>query len=107
MEAQVLAVDGQGQALAGQNLTVRLKRHSWHLVLQASDFTLNAPKYLTSVVDELVEERALVSEDKPVTLRFSLREAGVYLVGVESRDRLGRSRRVGVDFFANGEAVVS
>lgn len=107
VEAQVLAVDGQGQALAGQSLTVRLKKRSWHSVLQASDFTLDAPKYLTSVVDELVEERALVSEDKPVTLRFSLREAGVYLVEVESRDRLGRSQRVGVDFFADGEAAVS
>jgi uncharacterized protein YfaS (alpha-2-macroglobulin family) len=107
VEAEVLVVDGEGKPLSGQQLRARLKRRSWHSVLQASDFTLQAPKYLTDVVDEVVEERALVSEDHPVTLRFPLPQAGVFLVELEGRDRLGRSQRVALDFFAGGEEAVS
>ncbi len=107
VEASVVVVDARGKALAGQSIKVRLSRRSWHSVLTESDFTLQAPKYLTRVVDEKLEERSLVSEDHPLKLAFTLPQAGVYVVEVEGTDRLGRSQRVALDFFAGGEEAVS
>ncbi len=106
VRAQVVAVGPDGKGLAGQELTFRVKRRSWHSVLQLSDFTTEAPRYVTEVVDEVVSERSLISQVSPTEVTLAVREAGVYLVEVEGRDRLGRTQVVSVDFFlAGGEAV--
>jgi len=107
VKAQVVAVGPDGQALAGQELTFRVKKRSWHSVLQLSDLTTEAPRYVTEVVDEVVSERSITSQAAPTEVTLPVREAGVYLVEVEGRDRLGRTQVVSVDFFLAGPEAVS
>jgi len=104
---QVLALDHTGQPVAGLNITARLKRRQWHSYLQASDFSEGAARYVTDQVDELIEERSVVSAAGPLPLSFSVDGAGVYLVELEARDALGRAQVVTVDLYAGGDEAVS
>ena len=107
IEAQALAVDGQGAAIAGLEITARFIRRNWSSILQASDFAQGSAKYVTQTIDETLVEQKIVSAAEAQTLSFEPREAGVYLVQLEARDRLGRRQQVSVDFFVGGQTPVT
>jgi hypothetical protein len=98
VEPDVLAVDAAGQPLAGVDMTVRFIKRNWTSVLQASDFSQGAAKYVTQKV---------ASTKEALRLAFEAREAGVYLVQVEGSDRIGRRQQVSVDFFVGGDTPVT
>jgi uncharacterized protein YfaS (alpha-2-macroglobulin family) len=107
IEPDVIAVDAVGQPLAGLDLTVRFIRRNWTSVLQASDFSQGAAKYVTQIIDETLVEKKVTSTKEAMRLAFEAREAGVYLVQVEASDRIGRRQQVSVDFFVGGETPVT
>lgn len=104
---EVLVLGPDEKPLAGQPVTVRLRQRRWHSHLRASDFTDGVARYVTEMVEEDLEERLVTSGTAPVAADFTLPEAGVYVVELEARDRLGRSQRVAVDLFAGGGEPVA
>ena len=103
IEPEVVLEDAQGKAISGQPMTVRLIRRQWNSILQASDFTQGSAKYVTEVIEDTVAETTLTSGAVPATLSFPIKGAAVYVVEVESQDKLGRLQTVKVDLFAGGE----
>ena len=99
-------VVGPGEELlGGQEVTVRLLHRQWHSHLRASDFTDGVARYVTDVVDEEISKQTLTSTEAPLLVPLELPEAGVYVVELVSRDRLGRAQVVAVDLFAAGEGT--
>ena len=107
IDPQVEALDGEGHALAGLKMTVRLIRRNWNAILQASDFASGAAKYDTQVIDTTAEERSLTSAAAPTSLHFAARESGVYIVELTAADQAGRSQTVRVDSFVAGGTPVT
>lgn len=107
LEPEILVVGPNDQPIAGQELTVRLHRRAWHSHLQASDFTDGVARYVTDVVDEKISEQVVVSAKEGLKLPLALPGAGVYVVEVEGRDRLGRAQVLAIDLFAAGDEKVS
>jgi uncharacterized protein YfaS (alpha-2-macroglobulin family) len=107
IDPQVLALDGQGHALAGLQMSVKLIRRNWNSVLQASDFAAGAAKYDTQVIDETIAERKITSTADAVALHFETPESGVYIVEVTAADKAGRTQTVRLDSFLAGETPVT
>ncbi|MTJ79761.1 MAG: alpha-2-macroglobulin [Telmatospirillum sp.] len=103
IEPEILVEDGQGKAVSGQTVTVRLLKRQWNSILQAGDFTQGSAKYVTEVIEDKVAEIAYSSGGTSTTPSFPIKGAGVYVIEVESQDRLGRLQSVKVDLFAGGD----
>ncbi len=88
-------------------MTVRFIRRNWTSVLQASDFSQGAAKYVTQVIDETLVERKVTSVKEALKQSFEARESGVYLVQLEASDRIGRRQQVSVDLFVGGDTPVT
>lgn len=104
---KVIVLGPDEKPVAGQPVTVRLVQRQWHSHLRASDFTDGVARYVTEVVDEPVAETEVASGDGPIEVPFDLAGAGVYVIEVETRDRLGRAQSVTVDLFAGGDEPVT
>ena len=107
IDPELVALDGEGHAVVGLPVTVKLIHRQWTSTLQASDFAQGSAKYQTEVVDETVEERRLVSAADPVPMHFGVSEAGVYLVEATAQDKAGRTQTVRIDFFMAGDTPVT
>ena len=107
VDAELLAVDAKGAPVAGVDMTVRFIKRNWSSMLQASDFSQGAAKYVTEVVDETILERKVTSTAEAQSIAFEAHDAGVYLVQLEASDKLGRRQQVSVDFFVGGETPVT
>ncbi len=107
IEPEIMAIDANGAPLAGVEMTVRLIKRNWSSVLQASDFSQGAARYVTEVIDDTLVERKLTSTMDSQHLSFETREAGVYLVQVEAADRIGRRQQVSLDMFVAGDTPVT
>jgi uncharacterized protein YfaS (alpha-2-macroglobulin family) len=103
----LIAVGPDGALLGDQPVTVRLLHRQWHSRLQASDFSDGAARYVTDVVDEPISERVVASAVEPVRLELPVERAGVYVVELESHDRLGRAQVVSVDLYVGGDEPVA
>ena len=99
---ELLAAGPDGELVEGQPITVRLLSRQWHSRLQASDFSNGQARYVTDVVDEVVREQEVLSGPEPTALDLPIDGSGVYLVELESRDRLGRAQVVRIDLYAGG-----
>jgi uncharacterized protein YfaS (alpha-2-macroglobulin family) len=107
IDAELLAIDAKGVPVAGIDMTVRFVKRNWSSMLQASDFSQGAAKYVTEVVDETILERKVTSAAEAQSIAFEAHDAGVYLVQLEASDKLGRRQQVSVDFFVAGETPVT
>jgi alpha-2-macroglobulin len=107
IQPELVVVGPDDKPLAGQPVTVRLLRRQWHSHLQASDFSDGVARYRTDVVDEKLTELEATSGAGPRPVSLALPRAGVYVVEVEARDRLGRTQVVAVDLYAGGEQPVT
>ncbi len=99
----IIVVGPDGALVAGQNVTVRLIKREWHSHLRADDFSQAEPKYITEVVDNKISERQVKSTAQPLQVELPLDGAGVYVVELETQDRLGRAQVVAVDLYAGGD----
>ena len=104
---QVLVLDADGAPKSGVTVTVRLKSRQWRSYLRASDFTNGKARYVTDIVDTTVETKKVTSGEKPVTLDFGVRDAGVWVVELEARDAVGRAQTVALDLYAGGQQAVT
>ncbi|HEX4954482.1 MAG TPA: alpha-2-macroglobulin family protein [Thermoanaerobaculia bacterium] len=104
---EVLVLGPEEKELPGVALTVRLIHRQWHSHLRASDFSDGVARYVTELVDEKVAEKMVDSGAGPLSVALPTPEAGVYLVEVEARDKLGRAQVVSVDLFVGGDEAVA
>jgi alpha-2-macroglobulin len=107
LDAKIIVVGPDDKLLAGQRLQVRLLHRQWHSYLAAGDFSEGAAKYVTDVVDEKIYETTAQSGSTETVVPLALPKAGVYVVELEARDRLGRAQTVAVDFFNAGDEPVT
>lgn len=107
VDPELVALDGEGKAVTGLPIVVKLIHRQWTSTLQASDFAQGSAKYQTDIVDDVVEERRVTSGADPVPLHFGASEAGVYLVEATATDKAGRSQTVRVDLFMAGPTPVT
>jgi alpha-2-macroglobulin len=105
--SRVVLVDAEGRAAANRDLTVRLIRRTWHTTLKAGNYGTGDLKYETHVVETPVTKLNVVSGTEPQHVSFRIDEAGVYIVEVSSRDDAGRTQRVSMDVFVQGDAPVA
>jgi uncharacterized protein YfaS (alpha-2-macroglobulin family) len=104
---QWMLLGSDGKPIAEQQVRLRLLKREWHSYLRAADFTQGEAKYVTEVVEKTVTELSLRSGADVIATPLSLPGAGVYVIEIESFDRLGRAQRVAVDFFAAGDEPVT
>ena len=104
---EIIVVGPDGKLVAQQNVTVRLIKREWHSHLRADDFSQAEPKYVTEVVDRKISERQVKSGAEPLKVALALDGAGVYVIELETQDRLGRAQTVAVDLYAGGEEPVT
>jgi len=104
---EIIVVGPDGELVAQQGVTVRLIKREWHSYLRAGDFSQGEAKYVTEVVDRKILERQVKSGAQPVRADLPLDGAGVYVVELETQDRLGRAQTVAVDLYAGGDEPVT
>jgi len=104
---EVIALGHDGELIAGQPINLKLSKRQWHSHLQATDFSSANAKYVTEVVDEVISETTLQSGEQAIKQKLQLQGAGVYIIEIESRDRLGRVQVVSIDFYAGGDEPVT
>lgn len=107
IKPQVIVVGPDDKPLAGKPFHLRLLQRQWHSLLQESDFTTGKAKYVTDVVDETVFEADYQSGTAVQALSLPVKEAGVYVVELSARDKLGRLQKVQADLYVAGETPVS
>lgn len=107
IQPEIIAVGPDGELKPGQEITVRLLHRQWHSSLRASDFSEGVARYMTEVVDEKVLEKKVQSGTEPVKIELPIDRAGVYVVELSSRDRLGRAQVVVVDLYVGGASPVT
>lgn len=104
---QIIVVGPDGGLVAKQDVTVRLIKREWHSHLRAGDFSQAEAKYVNEVVDRKVSERKVASAALPLPVPLPLEGAGVYVIELETQDRLGRAQTVAMDLYAGGDEPVS
>jgi uncharacterized protein YfaS (alpha-2-macroglobulin family) len=100
---QIIVVGPDGNLVDKHDVTVRLIKREWHSYLRAGDFSQAEAKYVNEVVDKKISERQVKSGAQPLALEG----AGVYVIELETQDRLGRAQTVSVDLYAGGDEPVS
>jgi hypothetical protein len=103
----MLVAGPDGDLVEGREVTVRLLRREWHSHLKASDFTDGVARYITDTVDVKVSEATVKSGKEPLPLKLPIDKAGVYVVELESHDRLGRAQVISVDLYVGGDQPVT
>ncbi len=107
INAEVLVTDQNDEAIPGQPFTLRLQQRQWHSHLQAGDYSQGVGKYVTEVVDETIFETSVITTADISRIDLPIEKAGVYIVEVETLDKLGRLQSVKVDMFAGGDEPVT
>jgi len=107
ISAEIIVADALGKNVEGQEVVVSMQQRQWHSHLQAGDFSQGVAKYVTEVVDEKVFEKTFSSAARINKLQLPIKKAGVYIIEIESRDKMGRMQSVKVDMFAGGKEPVS
>jgi len=102
ISARIAAIGVNDSLVAGQKVSVELKRVSWTSYLTDSDFSSGKPKYITNESADLVEEREVVTSANPTAVEFKNQKPGVYILALSSRDRLGRLQTVKIDLYLAG-----
>jgi len=107
LRPEVVAIGVDDKPLAGQKVKLRLLRRTWHSHLRETDFATGQASYVTEQEDRALVELELVSGAAPVVPALELDQAGVYLVELSARDRLGRVQSLEADVFVGGAQPVS
>ncbi len=101
---QVVAVGVDDKPIKGQEVRLRLFRRVWHSSLRETSFATGKAKYVTDQEDVQVAEKVLTSGDAPLSQTFPIPEAGVYVVELFARDKLGRVQTLQADLYIGGQA---
>ncbi|BDG03197.1 alpha-2-macroglobulin family protein [Anaeromyxobacter oryzae] len=104
---RILAVGPDDKVVKGQEVTVRLFRRVWHSTLRETAFATGEAKYVTEQEDRKLGEKVIRTGDEPVSVPFAISEAGVYVVELTGKDRLGRVQTLSADLYAGGPGPVA
>ena len=104
LKPQILAIGVDGRPLADQSVQLRLFRRVWHSHLRETNFATGQAQYVTEQEDIKVAEQTLRTGTSAVTATLPLKEAGVYVVELTSRDKLGRVQTLSADVYMGGSA---
>jgi len=107
LRPEILAVDGADALVKDLEVTVRLLQRQWHSTLTESDFATGKAKYVTEVVDVEVFKTTVTTADKALPVDLPAKGAGIYVVEVSARDRLGRLQIVSVDLYLGGTEALA
>lgn len=104
---RVIAVGPDDKSVKGQEVQVRLYRRVWHSQLRETAFATGEAKYVTEQEDVKVAERTIRTEQEAVAVPFAIKDAGVYVVELTGRDKLGRVQTLSADLYAGGPGPVA
>ncbi len=108
IEPEVIAVGVDEKLLAGQKIEARLYKRTWHSHLRESHFATGEAQYVTEQEDAKVGEKTVLTKvDGPVKLVFPVSGAGVYVVELLARDKLGRVQTLSADLYIGGKEPVA
>ncbi len=103
LKAELVAVGVDDKPQAGQEIRVRVFRRVWHSTLRETSFATGQAKYVTEQEDVKLFEQTVKSDGKPLPLSFATTEAGVYVVELFARDKLGRVQTLSADLYMGGQ----
>ncbi|MGC4000339.1 MAG: alpha-2-macroglobulin family protein [Anaeromyxobacter sp.] len=107
LRPEILAIGPDDKPVLGQEVVVRVYRRLWRSQLRETPFATGQARYLTEQEDVKVAEKRIKTEAGPVTAAFPISEAGVYVVELTGRDRLGRVQTLSADLYAGGPGPVA
>lgn len=107
LEPEVIAVGVDDKLMAGQKVTARLYKRSWHSHLRESQFATGQASYVTEQEDKKLAEIELVTAASAVKAKLPVAEAGVYVVELVARDKLGRVQTLSADLYVGGREPVA
>ena len=107
LEPSIVTVGVDDKLVKGQEVRVRLFRRVWHSNLRETSFATGKAKYVTEQEDLQVDEKTLTTAGKPVPLSFEIKESGVYVVELFSRDKLGRVQTMQADLYIGGQTPMA
>jgi hypothetical protein len=99
---EVIAVGVDDKPFKGQDVRVRVMRRVWHSTLRETSFATGQARYVTDQEDTQVAEKTITSGEKPQALSFPITDAGVYVVELFARDKLGRVQTLSADLYIGG-----
>lgn len=107
LKPEIIAVGVDNKLLAGQKVTVRLFRRLWHSHLRETNFATGEAKYVTEQEDQKLKELEIQTAAQPVTPKFAIEQAGVYVVELTGRDKLGRVQTLSADLYVGGKEALA
>jgi uncharacterized protein YfaS (alpha-2-macroglobulin family) len=107
LKPEIVAVGVDDKSIKGQEVTVRLFRRVWHSQLRETHFATGDARYVTEQEDVKLSEQVVTTDMQPVSPAFGLKEAGVYVVELVARDKLGRVQTLSADLYVGGQTPVA
>ncbi|WP_224360295.1 alpha-2-macroglobulin [Hyalangium versicolor] len=107
LKPEIIAVGVDDKAVKGQDVTVRLYRRVWHSQLRETHFATGDARYVTEQEDVKLNEQVVKTDLQSVQPSFALKEAGVYVVELIARDKLGRVQTLNADLYVGGQTPVA
>jgi hypothetical protein len=105
---EVIAVGVDDKLVADQKVEVRLYKRTWHSHLRESHFAQGEASYVTEQEDKKLAERTVTTvADGAVKVDFPVSGAGVYVVELIARDKLGRVQSLSADLYIGGREPVA
>jgi alpha-2-macroglobulin len=107
LPTELVAVGIDEKPLAGQEVKVKLLKRVWHSTLRETSFATGQPKYVTEQEDVAMGEQTVTTKGEPLKLELAVKDAGVYVVELIARDKLGRVQTISADLYIGGGAPMS
>ena len=104
---EIIAVGVDDTLLAGQKVQVRLFKRTWHSHLRESQFATGEASYVTEQEDTKVLEQTATTTASPLTISLPVQGAGVYVVELTAKDKLGRVQTLSADLYIGGKEPVA
>ncbi len=104
---EIIAVGVDDKALVGQKVELRLYKRSWHSHLRESHFATGEASYVTEQEDKKIAEKTATTTAEPLRVDFAVDGAGVYVVEISAKDKLGRVQALSADLYIGGKEPIA
>ncbi len=110
---ELIAVGVDDKGVDGQKVLVRLFKRSWHSHLRESHFATGEASYVTEQEDKKVAEKTVTTTAEPLKVDFPVSTlgsgggAGVYVVELTAKDKLGRVQTLSADLYIGGKEPIA
>ncbi len=107
LKPDIIAVGFDDKLLKGQDVQVKVFKRVWHSQLRETNFSSGEAKYVTEQEDIKIHDVTVKTDAQPISPTFPVTEAGVYVVELTARDKLGRVQVLNADLFVGGPQPVA